>query len=174
MGPCLIFGRSISVVPISALVMAVLCFADCSSKEEQQDRVIEETNLKAKALDAQLVALYEVYLEGDRQQAKRALEEMVLATDASKVAPRANAAALWLIYSRLYVLERRGGSATLADAYLLKARYWLLRKGELSGFSAEEAGEGVSKFTADKCLEMIDHWDKSRTNGKGPNYAQGN
>ncbi|MCX5670242.1 MAG: hypothetical protein NTU94_02830 [Planctomycetota bacterium] len=102
------------------------------------------------------------------------MEQMISVSEGSDAPLRVRAHGLWLTYSRLYVLEIRGGNEALAQACLLKARYWLLRKAELGGADTETAATEVfSWFTPDKCMEIIDQWDKSRTQGKGPKYAQG-
>jgi len=158
---------------ILALAIALAGLLGCESEESVQDRAIREANAKVMAVGKKLDPLYQTYLTGTRDQAEMSLKQMLSHVEGSDEPPKVQAHDLWLTYSRLYVLEKRGGNEALAQAYLLKARYWLLRKAELGGADAEKAATEVfGWFTPDKCTEIVDHWDKSRTQGKGPNYAR--
>jgi hypothetical protein len=164
---------SLYFMMVLALAMASLGLVGCRPAQSQEDRAIIEANKRVQALSEEVNRLYEVYLRGDRQEAKFALEQMVSVEEGSDAPLYVRAHGLWLIYSRLYVLEIRGGNDVLAQACLLKARYWLLRKAELHGDNPEKAAsKAFNWFTPDKCMEIVDNWDKSRTQGKGPNYAQ--
>jgi hypothetical protein len=158
-------------MPIVFVTMASLL--GCHSANEDKDQAIKEANEKAKAFDKEIKPLFEAYLSGDSQQAKQALEEMVRAVEGSKVSPKIQAYGLWLIYARLYILERRLGNAELAEANILKSRYWLMRRNEIDGATPEEAAQrALQWFTADKCMEIFDKWDKALSEGKGPKYLQ--
>jgi hypothetical protein len=122
----------------------------------------------AKRLDE----LYSSYLAGSVTEAKNALDEAIGLLEASAFPkPGSQAHGLWLGYGRLHVLARHSGSPVLADAYLLKARYWYLRKLELSGESTETAMVTVNAFTSDKCVQIVKKWDLKHSGGKGPRYS---
>jgi hypothetical protein len=116
-------------------------------------------------------ALYQVYLTGSRDQARGSLEETIRVIENANLKPWAKANTLYITYARIYVLERRTGTEALAEAALVRARYWFLRKHELSGESEEQAGAAVRSMTADKCMDFVDKWDKEHTDGVGPRYA---
>ena len=116
--------------------------------------------------------LYVAYLQGNRDQARRCLLQLVEVGETAKLSPIGQARWLFFDYGRLYVLETRVGSQALADAYLVKARYWYLRQCELRGDSKDEASAAIAAFTAEKCMEFVDKWDRDHTEGKGPEYAQ--
>lgn len=123
--------------------------------------------LTAKRLDE----LYSAYLTGSVTQAKTALDEAVVLLESSAFPkPGSQAHGLWLGYARLHVLAQHLNSRTLADAYLLKTRYWYLRKLELSGESTEKAMEAVNAVTSDKCIQIVKEWDLKQSGGKGPRY----
>lgn len=157
------------------LVLATVLFGllGCESKDSAQDREVREANAKVEAVREKVDPLYRAYLTGSREEARNSLRQILTIIEASDERPAVQAHDLWLTYSRLYVLERRAGNDSLAQAYLLRARHWLLRKAELGGDDAEKAAREVfSWFSPDNCMDIVDHWDKSRTQGKGPKYAQ--
>lgn len=120
---------------------------------------------------SELDKLYQVYLDGTIEQARRALLQSIalLEKESDK---KAVAHAQWLNYSRLHVLEERAENHALAEASLLKARYWFLRKLELSGEPTEKAMEIVRGFTGPKCAEIVDQFDRDHTDKKGPKYVR--
>jgi hypothetical protein len=113
--------------------------------------------------------LYQEYLEGSLEQARQSLLATVEVVE--RLRPSGRASCLLFTYARLYALEKRAGNDALADAYLLKARYWYLCDRELGGETPEDAAKAVATFTAEKCVAFVDKWDKGHTNGKGPRYA---
>ena len=115
--------------------------------------------------------LYRAYLEGDRDQARRSLGETIRLIENANLQPWGQANSLIFTYSRLYVLEKRSGNDELAEAALLKTRYWYLRQHELGGDSLAQAASAVKLFTAEKCMEFVDIWDLDHTAGKGPKYV---
>ncbi len=122
---------------------------------------------------SQLDVLYQAYAKGDVAQARQSLEKSIPILE-NATFPKVGAAAhgLWLSYARLHVLEARAGKASLAEAYLLKARYWYLKKLELSGESTEQGFETVKLFTPEKCMELVDQFDKKNTQGSGAAYVK--
>lgn len=123
----------------------------------------------AKRLDQ----LYRAYLGGDMEQARQSMVESISILETHHFPkPSASAHGLWLAYARLFVLESAAGNDALADACLMKARYWLLRRAEISGDTEENAVEAADGFTADKCMEVIHKWDNNFTGGKGPRYLR--
>ena len=79
---------------------------------------------------------------------------------------------LWLSYARLHVLETHSGNASLAGTHLLQARYWYLKKLELSGESTDVALESVTAFTATQCKEIVRRFDEKNSNGRGAAYLR--
>jgi hypothetical protein len=116
--------------------------------------------------------LYQVYLTGDLGRAKWSLEETIRVIENANLKPERKANIIFFAYARLYVLERRTSTRAIAEAALVKARYWFLREHELSGETEAQAGAAVQSLTADKCMNFVDKWDKQRTDGVGPRYTQ--
>jgi len=116
--------------------------------------------------------LYQVYLTGDLGRARGSLEETIGVIESANLKPERKANMLFFAYARLYVLERRTSTGAVAEAALVKARYWFLRKHELSGETEAQAGAAVQAMTADKCMDSVDKWDRQRTDGVGPRYTQ--
>jgi hypothetical protein len=114
--------------------------------------------------------LYEVYLVGDRNQAKQSLKNLLERGEAAKLKPYGHANVLFVIYSRMYVFDRRTGNQKLADDDFVQVRYWLLQKLKLSGEPDSQADEEVKEYTADQCLWEVDEWDKAHHNGLPPKY----
>lgn len=124
-------------------------------------------------LVGQLDKLYYGYLGGDIVQARENLRQSILLLDGARFSkPAASAHGLWITHSRLAVLEGYAGNAILAEANLLKARFWYLRKFEISGESTEEAMKAVHSYDADKCRQAMEKFDKTHTNGLGPKYSR--
>ena len=89
----------------------------------------------------------------------------------SKLAsPQLQAASLFMASARLYVLERTLGNERAAEIALVKVRYWNLRRYELRGPLTDVQLRELDSLTPDKIVEMIDHADKSLTQGKGSRY----
>jgi len=116
--------------------------------------------------------LYQVYLEGNLDQARQSLEATVQKIEKAKLKPWGEANSLFFTYSRLYVLEKRAGNEDSAGACLVKARYWYLREHELNGNSVKDANKAVRAFTPERCMEFVDKWDRDHTGGRGPKYLQ--
>jgi hypothetical protein len=150
-------------------VLAVGLLVGCHRPPATPTRAAQEealTTFKGRAN-----RLYDAYLTGDRDEAKHNLEECIQLAHDSKLPPAYQAGCLFFDYARLYVLERRGGNEALAEAALVKARYWSLRERELGGNTDEKAGAVVKAETGEQIMGFIDKWDKDHTDGKGPNYA---
>jgi hypothetical protein len=146
----------------AAIILTVIHLTACGSEPKPMLDVSQR-----------LDGLYATYLTGSLDQAKKSLHDaVVLLEDAKFAKPGAQSHGLWLAYSRLHVLESRSGNANLAEASLLKARYWYLRKLELSGESTEQAVEAVRVFTSEKCLDIVEQFDRKHGDGKGPNYTR--
>jgi hypothetical protein len=117
--------------------------------------------------------LYRAYLAGDLDQARQSMLETAAILETHPFPkPSASAHGLWLTYSRLFVLESTAGNDAQADAYLIKARYWLLRRSELAGDPEQKAVEAANDVSAEKCTELVHKWDNDSTGGKGPRYMQ--
>lgn len=118
--------------------------------------------------------LYAIYLTGNANEARQSLEKDIDSIIEGKeyLEPGGRAGMLFLAYCRLYVLEKRLGNNVEAEANLIKARYWLIRKGELLGLPTGETMQEVLKFTPAKIVETIDAFDKKLNDGSSPNYFQ--
>jgi len=119
--------------------------------------------------------LYQIYLNGGRDEARRSMVEanrLVEEVKLSDFEPH-RAAVLLLGYGRLYALDYRAGSNDMAQADLIKARYWALRSSELSGDTPGESEEYVEKFTGgNRLIEFVDSWEKNANHGREPRYIQ--
>lgn len=117
--------------------------------------------------------LYRSYLDGNAEQARNSLLECESVLSKAKLQKiDAVAHGYWLTYSRLFVLESWVGNSTLANAYFLKARFWYLRKLELSGDNTESAMNKVSVFDEAFCKQLVIKWDSKNTNGRGATYSK--
>ena len=113
---------------------------------------------------------YRIYLTGDAEQARQSLLKSVRLIETMKFAEDKRAEGLCLSYGRLYMLETRMGRTQTAAAYWLKSQYWLLRKYELWHWQEDVAASEVLSRTPQHTMEMLDTFDKHRTNGAGPHY----
>jgi hypothetical protein len=149
---------------LTAIVLVILLrFSCCAFDGAQADK---------NALES-LDKLYRSYLQGDLKIARESLDKAISILEELRIAkPGAVAHGLWLAHSRLQVLERRSGRATLADANLLKARFWYLRKLEQTGESTEKAYAVTLAFGTAECETMIDRFDRAHTDGRGPEYLR--
>lgn len=155
------FLRTVSMLFVLLLALSV---PGCKSSQGPS-----ASQNAAKRLDQ----LYRAYLAGDLEEARQSMLEAtsILQTHPFPK-PSASAHGLWLTYARLFVLESTAGNDAQADAYLIKARYWLLRRSELTGDPEEQAVETADGVTAEKCTELVHKWDNDFTGGKGPRYMQ--
>lgn len=64
--------------------------------------------------------LYQSYLQGDRNQARRSLEETIQLAGKSNLKPTGEADCLCFTYARLYALEKKNGTQSLAEAALVQ------------------------------------------------------
>jgi hypothetical protein len=118
--------------------------------------------------------LYEIYLNGTREDARRSIVEANRLIEQASFSDweENRAFALFLGYGRLYSVDHRAGSNDLAQADLIKARYWALRSSEFHGDAASEADRYVEKFAGDgdKLLTFIDKWERGANHDKDPKY----
>ena len=146
-----------------AILLLLVTSAGCASKHSLQTRVLRQSD-----------KLYVEYAAGDINQARRSLEKLneffqSPATDILE--PSGHAGINYFNYARLYALERRVGSESGAEIALIKARYWNVRRNELSGSLTNL--EEMRQFNApEKITEVADRLDRAATGGKGPNYIQ--
>jgi hypothetical protein len=117
--------------------------------------------------------LYQVYLDGGQAEAHDSLVEIIKLIEDAKLSPNAEAIGLWLANGRLFVLEKRSGNAAVSQSALVKARYWALRRAELSGDSPTDAMSYVEKFASeDGLVVFLDKWDRDHNDGHLPKYTQ--
>ena len=142
--------------------LAVTLFG-CASERAQRPAVLSE----------QCDQLYQTYVDSGEEDARRSLQQVVQLIETAALRPEATAHGLWLGYGRLFVLEERAGRLDAAQAALTKARYWCLRKAELSGDSSSEAVAYLERFASkDGLMTFVDKWDKDHTGGRGARYFQ--
>ena len=144
---------------VTALVCSgLMALVGCGPKQPDQE-----------TLERKLDASYNAYVQGDVHQARRSLEEGIRLCE-QLPSRKGQANAFFWSYCRLYVLDKRAGSA-LAESDLIRARYWGLRRYELGGSGTDEASY-VTNLTAEALVLFVDKWDRDHTDGKGPWYAQ--
>jgi hypothetical protein len=149
--------------PTSLLALALAAFAGCCSSEQARR---QELGLKTDTL-------WGNYFNEGRDQARRSIVEANHVIEEVKLPnfEENRAFALFLDYGRLYSIDYRAGSNALAQADLIKARYWSLRTCELSGDTPDASIRHVDKFAGpDKLLDFIDKWDEGVNHGKQPRY----
>lgn len=113
------------------------------------------------------------YLEADVDNARQCLlQDAKLLEEGTVLEPIGRAQLLSLTYLRLYVLERRVGNDAPAQANLIKAQYWSLKKGELTEVTIKEAIRQINEFSATRITEYIDEFDRRHNGGKAPQYLQ--
>jgi hypothetical protein len=116
--------------------------------------------------------LFTPYLTGDVVTARQSLQQTIQFLENDKVlVPSGRAGILCFEHARLYALEKRTGHEPEAEAALIKARYWNLRRYELNGGLTEKVFDEFRSFNApEKLMEAADKLDRAPTNGKGPRY----
>lgn len=153
--------RLIPVVVPGCILVAMTLLGCRSVQVDPAEAAVEQSD-----------QLYQVYLTGDLGRAKWSLEETIRVIENANLKPERKANIIYLAYARLYVLERRTSTGAVAEAALVKARYWFLREHEFSGETEAQAGAAVQSLTADKCMDIVDKGDRQRTDGVGPRYTQ--
>jgi hypothetical protein len=139
----------------------VLSLTGCKTHPEQKDVAGKSDRL------------YQVYLDGGLTEARDSLVQIITIHHDSNLSPSAQALGLWLAYGRLFLLEKRSGHADDAQVALIKARYWALRRAEISGDSPADALHYVDKFASeDGMATFFDKWDRDHNHGRLPNYTQ--
>jgi hypothetical protein len=160
------YSRSILV---AVCILQCVLQLGCGSKQSElieRQKEVDELHEKERLL-------YATYFTGDANHARKSLEEEVCLLESSKaLVPSGQAGALFVVHSRLYVLEKRLGNGIRAEANMIKARYWYLRGGELQGSSIDKVIEEIEAGTPERIMDMIDKLDKEVNNGNGPKYLQ--
>ncbi|MGD1084178.1 MAG: hypothetical protein ABSA47_05405 [Verrucomicrobiota bacterium] len=155
-----------SSVGFSLCLVTIPLILGCHSKEERESRNLAELRKKTEGL-------YELYLSGDYKQAKDNLDRIVELNQITEQPLNDRAHALFFTYARMYALERTVGNDNLAEAELVKSRYWALLEAESGGHNDTEAGEYVKPMTGDFIFNFIVQWDERASGGRGPNYMKG-
>jgi hypothetical protein len=148
------------LVLFPALVIVVA--AGCTSERARREDLGSRTD-----------SLYEDYMNGNRTEARRSIVEANRLVEQVKLSnfEQDRATFLFLNYGRLYSIDHRAGSNDLAQADLIKARYWCLRSSELNRDAPDESIRHVEKFTKpEKLLDVIDQFELTANHGKQPRY----
>ena len=131
------------------------------------------TEIQQKEIVRRSQELMRSYLQGDVEQARECLQKNArLLEEGTVLEPIGRAQMLHLTYFQLYVLEKRVGNEDAAEAALIKARYWVLKKAELLGVNVEKAMQDIRDFTEERIFEYIDDIDRRHNNGKEPAYLR--
>jgi hypothetical protein len=154
------------LIALASGVLVVTLLTGCAPAESRTAGVREDAD-----------RVYRAYLEGDVNQARRNLEQMihVFETRNAQIGRMHHAHGLYFGYARLYVLEKRVGNKESAETALIKARYWFLQSYESSedGWKNRVSlPEILSMITPERIAKAVDEEDKTRTRGKAPGYAQ--
>jgi len=150
------------VVLLATMLSLITGFTGCRLSSAENAEMVKD----------RLDALYRSYLQGDIDQARRDLHESIPLLEKVEFPVRsASADGLFLSYSRLHALEVRAGNRALAEAYLLEARYWLLKREELSGATTEAVIQGIDSVDSEKLIEIVDKFDNAMTRGTGAKYV---
>ena len=155
------------------IAVGMTAVSGCERAPVKSSAVSKHPDQVAAEVNARQNELYQIYLNGNRNDAARSVENVVkLLEETEGQPPRFQAANLWPAYARLHLLEQRNGDEALAEAFWTKARYWYLRTQELSGSSKADAARAVEQFTATKCAELLNRLDGSKANGRGPAFLR--
>lgn len=132
-----------------------------------------EVETRQKGTIRQFNELMKGYFEGDVEQAVKCLQQAAgLLEGDTHVEPIGRAQLLQLTYFHLYVLEKRARNELAAEAALIKAQYWRLKRGELLGVDVEKAMEQLRQSTPERIFEYIDDFDRRHNNGREPAYIR--
>jgi hypothetical protein len=132
-----------------------------------------QTAAAQRAVVAESDRLSREYLSGDANHARESLRKDANLLEAGTILePSGRAQLLASAYFRLFALEERTGNPLAAKATLVKARYWRLRKAELSGVPPEDAVKEIEQLTTGEIIDEIDQLDKRHNNGIPAKYVQ--
>jgi hypothetical protein len=149
---------------LSLIAFLVLSLTGCASQQVHQ---------KPMDVGAEDARLYQIYLNGGQGEAHDSVVEVIKIIESAKLSPSSEALGLWLGYGRLFVTEKRAGNVAIAQSALIKARYWALKRAELSGDSPADAMSYVDNYASeDGLMTFIDKWDREHNDGHLPKYAQ--
>jgi hypothetical protein len=139
-----------------------------------QHGVSQHDTSRVREVINQSEALSVTYLRSDVSRARESLiENGKLLEAATNLEPIGRAQLLALSYSRLHVLEKRAKNEAAAQAALIKAQYWFLKKGELLGEGIDEAINEIDGFSNwEQVANYIDGFDARHNNGKQPEYLR--
>jgi hypothetical protein len=142
-----------------------LTLSGCNSDtkhDQQQEEVIRKSE-----------ELFRRYLEADISVARTSLlENADLLERATVLEPIGRSQLLAKTYFRLYVLEKRSGNEPVAEADLIKAKYWSLRNGEMMGVAVDKAMDQIKQYSPEHIFQYIDDFDRKNNKGKPPAFLE--
>jgi hypothetical protein len=161
---CFIAAQRLHIV--IAAVMGLVAIA-CGCARGQQEHAKQKEIVKE---NDKLIA---GYLQGNVERARECLlKEVELLEEGAVLEASGRASLLSTTFYRLYALESRAGDEASAAGYLLKGRYWALRREEMAGLGTAKAMEQISKFSLEQVIEFVDRTDRTCNNGQQPAYLK--
>ena len=152
----------------SFALICVLSVTGCYSGKDSSDHNIET---QQKEIVQKSEDLNRRYLEGTLSRAKESLRDNAkLLEEGVVLEPVGRSQLLALTYFRLYALDQRIGDQTAADADLIRAQYWSLKNGDLTGVDVKTAIRNIKEFNEDRIIEYVDAIDKRHNGGRAPAY----
>lgn len=158
-------GISMRTFTAHILGVFLLILVGCSRHDKtflEQKRITDASN----QLDRD-------YLQGDVNRARDSLEKNAELLEKGKVLEAYGRSILLdVVYSRLYVLEKRVGNNAAAEASLIKQRFWSLNTKELSGEDTEHAVAEVDEMDSGKLFDLVNRVDEKENGGRVAAYVE--
>ena len=155
---------------LTCLAFACLAGGGCNSKRDQAAKAESQLELNEYKNRANL--LYDSYLRGDQQEARRSVEDAIQLAQGLKSSPWYQARCLSFYYARLYAIEVRSGNESNAVAALAKVHEWASNEFVLGGHTLAEASAIVKAYTGNRIVEAVDQWDRDHNAGQRAKYTQ--
>ena len=168
-------ARTVIAIAAFAILCALGFYILSFFVRQQRNVVVKQLDYEYSKLNSALKVVKEIepleqtYLNGSAGAARESLVKEIGIIENSGL-PNAQMIIARLPCCRLYVLDKRLGSPKLAEASLVKARYWYLRDLEIGSNQDAQVAKDLLEFTPDEVEKLVDDWDKSATGGRGPTY----
>ena len=156
----------LTTLPLTMALVFLANLAGCHKKQSAKGESAAEIN---KVVD-QWDDLYQPYLHGSLDEARKSQEESIKLIENCSLAPRLKAHMFYFTYSRLYVLENAAGNQVAADADFSKAKYWSRREDELIGDAPQNVAAHEKMFTPEHCSHVVDVFARHNNHGNDPDF----